>query len=131
MLDQANSVVNPINEQVQEKRHLMKGPDKEIWFRLLVNEFGRLAQGVGTIIKRTKTLTFIPKREVPFAKNVTYGRIVCDNQTNKSEIHRSILMVCRNFLDFEGALSTPTDTITTTNLMVNNIIFTKTKKYYV
>ena len=109
----------------------MKVTDKNICFRLLSNEFGILAQGVGTIIKRTKTLTFIPKREVPFAKNVTYGRIVCDNQTNKSEIHRSILMVCRNFLDFEGALSTPTDTITTTNLMVNNIISKKIERVYV
>ena len=57
----------------------MKVTEKKIWFRSLENEFGRLAQGVGTRIKGTNTLTFIPKREVPFAtKKVTYGRIVCD-----------------------------------------------------
>ena len=57
----------------------MKGPDKDTWFRSPENEFGRLAQGVGTRIKGTNTLTSIPKREVPFAtKKVTYGRIVCD-----------------------------------------------------
>ena len=35
------------------------------------------------------------------------------------------MTVCGNFLDFEGALSTPTVTVTTTKLMVNNIISTK------
>ena len=42
----------------------MKGPDKDIWFRSLEHEFGRLYQGVGTRIKGTKILTFIPKRKV-------------------------------------------------------------------
>ena len=45
----------------------MKGLDKDTWFRWLANEFGRLAQGVGKIIKWTNAITFIPKKEVPFA----------------------------------------------------------------
>ena len=57
--------------------HLMGGPDKETWFRSLKNELDILVQGVGTIIERTKTLTFIPKREVPFStKKVTCRQIV-------------------------------------------------------
>ena len=107
----------------------MKGPDKETWFRSLEHEFGRLYQGVGTRIEGTKILTFIPKRKVPFTtKEVTYGLIVCDIRPNKSETHRSRLTVCRNFLDFEGVLSTPTSKVTTTKLMVNNIISTKNGK---
>ena len=107
----------------------MKCPDKDIWFRSLANEFVRLAQVVGTRIKETSTLPFFPKRKAPFAtKTVTYGRIVCDIRPNKANTHRSILKVSGNFLYFEGGLSTPTATITTANLMVNNIISTKNGK---
>ena len=50
----------------------MKDPGKDKWFRFLANEFGRLAQEVGTRIKGTNTLLFILKREAPLAtKNVT------------------------------------------------------------
>ena len=45
----------------------MKVTEKKIWFRSLENEFGRLAQGVGTRIKGTNTLTFIPKIEGSFS----------------------------------------------------------------
>ena len=109
--------------------HLMGGPDKETWFRSLKNELDILVQGVGTIIERTKTLTFIPKREVPFStKKVTCRQIVWDIRPNKSETHRSILTVCGNLIDFEGGLINPTATITTTKLVVTSIISTKNGK---
>ena len=52
-----------------------------------------------------------------------------DVRPNTSETHRSILMVCGNFIYFEGALSNPTATITTTKLLVNNIVSTKYGKF--
>ena len=107
----------------------MKGPDKDIWLIFLANEFDRLSQGVKTKINGTNTLTFIPKREVPFAtKKVTHRQIAFGIRPNKFEAHRSRLTVCGNFLYFEGALSTPTVTVITTKLMVNNIISTKNGK---
>ena len=109
----------------------MKCIYKDIRFISLVNEFDILAQGIRTRIKGTNNLTLIPKREVSFAtKKVTYRRIVCDIRPNKSETHRSRLTVCGNLLDFEGALSTPTATGTTTNIMVDNIISTKKRKSF-
>ena len=88
-----------------------------------------MSHGVGTIIKRKNTLTFIPKREVPFAtKKVTYGRIVFDIRPNKSETHRSRLTVCGIFLDYEESLSTPTATIINTKGVVNNIVSTTNGK---
>ena len=33
ILDQVNSVLNPITVQVQEYSHILKGPDRYIWFR--------------------------------------------------------------------------------------------------
>jgi hypothetical protein len=43
---------------------LLAGPNGAIWAGSLNNEFGRLAQGYGTIIG-TNTIDFIPKHEVP------------------------------------------------------------------
>ncbi len=51
----------------------------------LANEFGRLAQGVGTRIKGTNTIHFIQKNQVPQerVKDVTYGSFSCDFKPNK------------------------------------------------
>ena len=45
---EANLVLNPLTGVLQEFRHLIKGPDKEIWIKSLANEIGRLAQGVAS-----------------------------------------------------------------------------------
>ena len=57
----ANAVLNPVTGVLQEFRHLIKGPDKEIWTKYLANKFGRLAQGVSKRIEGTNTIYFIPK----------------------------------------------------------------------
>ena len=47
---------------------------KIVWTRSMVNEFGRLAKCVGTIIKTgTETTEFIKKSQVPQGKTVTYS----------------------------------------------------------
>ena len=123
--NEANSVTNPITGDLQEFRHLIIGPDREIWLRSLANEFGRLAQGVGNRIEGTNTIHFILKSEVPFGTNkVTYPRIVCDIRPNKSETHRTRITVCGNLLPFSGILTTPTATVTTAKCLFNSVIST-------
>ena len=39
-------VINPDTGVSLEYRHLIQGPDKDIWVKALANYFGRLAQGV-------------------------------------------------------------------------------------
>ena len=73
---EANAVLNPLTGVLQEFRHLIQGPDKEIWTKSLANEFGRLTQGVQNRIEGTNTMYFIPKEEVSFeTKKVTYPKI--------------------------------------------------------
>ena len=94
---------------LQEFRHLIKGPDKDLWTKSLANEFGLLAQGVSKIIEGTNTMYFIPKEEVPFKTNkVTYPKIVCNIRPSKAETHRTRITVGGNLLDYVGTLTTPT-----------------------
>ena len=103
---EANAVLNPITGVLQEFRHLIKGPDKEIWTKSLANEFGRLAQGVSKRIKGTNTMYFIPKEEVPFkTKKVIYPKTVCDICPSKAETHRTRITVGANLLDYAGTLT--------------------------
>ena len=84
----------------------------------------RLAQGVSNRIDGTNTIFFEKKYAVPKGKKVTYGRLVCDIKEHKSETHRTRLTVGGNLLDFPGMLSTPTETVTTTEYLFNSVIFT-------
>ncbi len=69
-------------------RQLLKDPKHaKVWAHSAANEFGRLAQGVGTRIKGTNTIHFIRKNQVPQerARDVTYGSFSCDFKPNKEK----------------------------------------------
>ena len=72
-------------------RQLLRDPKhKDRWEKSSANEFGRLAQGVGTRIPKenaTNTINFILKNMVPKEriKDVTYGSFRCDYKSNKEE----------------------------------------------
>ena len=114
---------------LQEFRHLIKGPDKEIWTKSLANEFGRLAQGVSERIDGTNSMYFIPKEEVPFkTKKVTYPKIVCNIRPRKAETHLIRITVGGNLIDYTVTLTTPTATITTAKCLFNSVVSTPAAK---
>ena len=79
-------VINPDTGVSLEYRHLIQGPDKDIWVKALANYFGRLAQGVKDIMPTgNSTIFFIQPREIPSHKKVTYGRLVVDIRPLKEE----------------------------------------------
>ena len=126
---EADAVLNPVTGVLQELRHLIKGPDKEIWTKSLANEFGRLAQGVSKRIEGTNIMYFIPKEEVPFkTKKVTYPKIVCSILPNKAETHRTRITVGGNLLDYAGTLTAPTATITTAKCIFYSVVSTPAAK---
>ena len=68
-------VINPDTGVSLEHRHLIQGPDKDIWVKALANDFGRLAQGVKDRMPTgNSTIFFIHPSEIPTHKKVTYGR---------------------------------------------------------
>ena len=69
-------------------RQLLRHPKhKKGWQISSANEFGRLANGVGSRIKGTNTIKFIQKHEVPKdrMKDVTCGQFVCMVRPEKAE----------------------------------------------
>ena len=59
---------------MKEKNH------NQAWQHSFENELGRLAQGVGKIVKETDTILFVDYKDIPSecCKDITYGRIVVD-----------------------------------------------------
>ena len=128
----ANSVTDPITGQVQEYRHLIKGPDKAVWETSFANELGRLAQGVGSRDKKgTGTIFFIKREEVPQGRQVTYGRIVSSIRPQKTETHRTRLTVGGDRLEYPGNVSTPTAKLTTAKCLINSTISTPDARFAV
>ena len=78
----ANSGTHQISGVAQEYRHLIKGPEREIWERSFANELGQLAQVIREF-NVTNTVMFIPKSKVPKYQKVTYGKIVCEIKPKK------------------------------------------------
>jgi hypothetical protein len=100
---------------------LLAGPDGAIWDGSLGNEFGRLAQGFGTVIG-TDTIEFIPKHDVPPHKKVTYGNFICDLRPLKAEKHRVRLTVGGDKLPYEEDAGAPAASLFKTKLLINSTI---------
>jgi hypothetical protein len=126
----ANSVINEETGASLEYRHLINNASTfTIWNESAANEFGRLAQGVGTRINGSNTIFFIPRQAVPKGKIVTYGRFVVDIRPNKSEIHRVRLTVGGNLIQYQGDFSTRSADLTTSKYLWNSTISTDGDKY--
>ena len=66
-----NAVLDKETGELLEHRQLVKGPDRNIWITALANDLGRLAQGVGTRMKKgTNTMFFIHPSKIPKEKRV-------------------------------------------------------------
>ena len=85
---QANAVLEEGSGGILEYRHLIKGPDRKIWKTSCANDFGRLAQGIGTQMPQgANTIFFIPRHQVPKGRNVSYVKPVATIQPNKAEVN--------------------------------------------
>ena len=95
---------------------------KEIWKKSLTNEFGRLANGVGTRMPHgTNIIKFVNKSQVPRDRTVTYGNVVCDIRPRKSETHRVRLIVGGYQISYPGEGSSPTSALSTAKCLVTII----------
>jgi hypothetical protein len=96
-------------------RQLLKDPKHaKVWAHSAANEFGRLAQAVGTRIKGTNTIHFIRKNQVPQdrTRDVTYGSFSCDFKPNKEEKERTRLTAGGDRINYPGDTGTPTADMT-------------------
>jgi hypothetical protein len=103
---------------------LMKGPRLQpLWTRGFGNQCGRLFQGIRDI-PGTDTCLFIKMKNIPKDRNITYGKIVCDDKPHKKEKERVRLTVGGNRLDYSGDVATSTADITTLKILINSTLST-------
>ena len=82
-------VINSDTGVSLEYRHLVQGPDKDIWVKALANDFGHLAQGVkDRMPTNNSTIFFIHPSKIPTRNKVTYGRLVMEIRPLKEEKYR-------------------------------------------
>jgi hypothetical protein len=120
-------------------RHLIAGPERELWLRSMANDVRRLAQGVGAArpaadhIAGTNTIFFIPQCNVPAGRKVTYCKQEATIWLHKTEVHRVRNVAGGDKLVFPGPTATQTATqtasLTTTKLLLNSTISTRHARF--
>ena len=119
----AKAVIDPDTGTPLEYQQLVNHPKLGTrWQRSASNEFGRLAQGVGTRIKGTDTMRFIHPSSIPPGRSATYARTVCEHRPQKSEPDRTRITVGGNLIDNPGDVTTRTADLTTTKILLNAVV---------
>ena len=101
---------------------LLTGKMAETWTKSLVNEWGRLANGIKNRVQGTDTIEFIYKNEVPIGHKVTYGNFVCDYRPLKTEMYRTRLIVGGDLLECPYDVASPAASLIETKLIISSTI---------
>ena len=128
----AGVIVCPTTGKILEYRDLINVPElPQMWIRLLANELGRLTQGIRKI-KRTNTIYFIDKSEIPKdeLKQVMYARIVVDHKPHKPEENRTRVTVGGDRIHCDYDISAPTCSLPTIKLFWNYVLSMPGGKYF-
>ena len=90
-----------------ECRHLIKGTDKEMWYRDLANDVGRLVQGAGArMMTWTNTVFFTHPGENPKHKKRSYCELVATIRPTKTKVNRVRATIGGDRLECQGWKST-------------------------
>ena len=128
-LHQTNAVLSDSGLAL-EHRHLIKGPNSQLWEKALANDLGRLAQGVGSRMPNgTNAIFFIHPSSMPKNKKVTCVRLVSSIRPLKTEKHRVRATIGGDRLQYEGITSTTPAALATVKTHLNSTISTKNAKY--
>ena len=113
--------------ELMEYHRLMKNPKyRPLYRNSYAKELGRLSQGMPGLADGTNTIFFIPKKDVPVDRwrNVTYGRIVVNYRSEKTDPYRTRLTVGGNRVNYPGDCGTPTVDLLAVKLLLNSVIST-------
>lgn len=132
LVDMAVAVLDDETGELLEYRHLIQCPKyKKDWGNSFGNEVGRLAQGIPGRNTGTNTIYFIYKHDIPQDrwKYVTSGRIVCNVRPQIEEVFRMRLTVDGSRINIDMDCGTPTASLLTVKLLLNNVISTDGAKF--
>ena len=132
-MHQAISVMDADTGKLLNYKQLMQNPKyKKKWITSSVNEFGRLANGVGGRIKKpTNIIKFIRRSDIPKdrRKDVTYGSFVCNVRPEKEEQERTRFVVGGDRINYPGEVATPTADMSVAKLLFNSVVSTPGAKF--
>ena len=130
----ANTIIDPIYGASMGHIHLTRSPNHKVpWTTSFSNKVGRLAQGVGDIMKGTNTIYYIYYALITKDRrsDITYGQIVVDYRPHKIEPNRTRLTVGGNLINYPRDFRTPSADTTTSKIVINSTISTLKAKYLV
>ena len=97
-------------------RQQIRSVNAAIWQKACANDFGRLAQGVGTRMPTgTNTIFFVPKDKAPRDRKISYINPVASIHPYKEEMYRIRLTAGGDRLEYPGI---------TTKIHLNSVIST-------
>jgi hypothetical protein len=125
-----NAVLNKNNGQLEEYRHLIKGPDKHKWLDACSKEFARLTNGrQSDNTPGTNTIEWMHPKDLPSNKTPTYMRVCANYRPQKSDPYRVRCTVGGNLIKYPGPTYSPTADLTTFKLFLNSVISTPNAKF--
>jgi hypothetical protein len=126
-IESAQAVLDPATGKQLNYRQLLRHPKfKAAWNLSAADEFGRLAQGVGTRIKGTNTIHFIHESDIPLKrkKDVTYGSFVCTERPEKADPNRTRFVAGGDRCNYPYDVATPTAEMLVAKILFNSVIST-------
>jgi hypothetical protein len=118
-----NAVVHQVTGKEMEYTALMKDPNLQpLWKRDFGNEAGRLFQDIHDILG-IYTCLFVELTNIPKARKLTYGKILCDYKPHKKR--RRQARGGGDRLEYSGDAATSTVNITTFNIFINSTLYTE------
>ena len=126
------AVIDKATGKMLNYRQLMRHPTyKKDWQLSSANEFGRLANGVGGLIKVNNTINFIRMQDVNKGrmKDVTYGQFLCLVRLEKAEPNRTRFVVGGDRINYPGEVGTSTAEMLVAKILFNSVISTKNARY--
>ena len=114
-------MIGTVTGRYLEYRHLICGPNKDVWKTSLANDRGWLAQGLGTRMPEvTNTVFFVPQTAIPLRP--TYSRLVASIRSHKTKTYRVCVIVGGKRLEFPGNTTNNCASLTTTKCLLNSTI---------
>ena len=87
--------------------NLLQGYTKNIWNKVLINEWERLSYGNDHCVASTYTIEYIEPSQVFTDRIVTYVNSVCDHRPLKTDPRRERLVVGGEKLPYEADAGLP------------------------
>jgi hypothetical protein len=128
----AQAIFDEESGEMLKYRKLITHPKyREVWTHSSANEFGCLAQGVGSRIEGTNTILFVQKNNNPadHQRDVTYGMFVCEFKPNKTEQEWTRFTMGEDKINYPGDCATPTGNLTLFKIMLNSVISTRGARF--